>query len=162
MWVRSAVRGLALATWALACGCSSEGDDDTGSAGSGGAGTGGSAGMAATSGSGAVGGSTTTTPSVDPTKDVESLDATETAELCDWSVALLGPGYGVMNDCQKIAPGQNLIEQTWADQATCVRLLFIGKCEFTVAEWEACVSAQAPTKACVTPDACDDISCLPE
>jgi hypothetical protein len=99
--------------------------------------------------------------SVSPPPDIPSstltsdLDDTQKAALCDWSVGALG-GYGQVLDCgmtTHIFP---------VDQAECVAMQFAAYCaKATVGQFVTCVTAEIPSKSCVTEwDQCHQLSCL--
>jgi hypothetical protein len=163
----------------LIAGCSGD-DDDAGTGGGAGAGAGASGGSAGTSagsggssagqggsGAGAAGksgsggagtgaggsaGAPGGRPNVDPNADVKDLDPSEKATLCDWSQGLRG-GYGVTTDC-----GNQMMRKTYDSQAQCLAIEFMGDCELSVGEWEACQEALVPSHACNLPPECDVVT----
>lgn len=165
----------------LVVGCSGD-DDDSGTGGSAGTGaSGGSAGSAAArgggsgastagqggsggdavgkggsggarAGAGGSGGSLSGAPNVDPNGNVSELSAAEKADLCDWSQGLRG-GYGVVTDC-----GNQMMRKTYDSQAQCLAIEFMGDCELSVGEWEACQEAMVPSKGCNLPPECDVVT----
>ena len=120
-----------------------------GSAGSS-AGKGGTGGDAA--GKGGSGGGVSGAPNVDPSTDVKDLSQAEKGELCDWSQGLRG-GYGVVSDC-----GNQMMRKTYDSQAQCAAIEFMGDCDLSVGEWEACQEALVPSHACDLPPECEVVT----
>lgn len=80
-------------------------------------------------------------------KRITALDDTEKGQLCDWYVALLG-GYGASNSC----PNFGSIE-VYESQAVCVSAGLRFNCPLvTVAQFEECARAEAPSGGCDKPD----------
>lgn len=85
---------------------------------------------------------------LDPDTNLLDLTNEQKAKLCDWVNAQLG-GYGTVTEC----PGGNTVKNL-DDRAQCIAVGLHYACTtITVREVETCVSAQAPSHGCVTPEA---------
>ena len=82
-------------------------------------------------------------PPIDPNLNAQDLTDAQRKELCDWENAELG-GYGASTDCG----GTGVILMNDANQAACLAAQFTSKCMMTVAQFEACTLAKAPSKGC--------------
>ncbi len=82
-------------------------------------------------------------PAIDPNTNALDLTDAERKELCDWENAELG-GYGASTDCG----GTGVIITNEANQAQCVAAQFTSTCMMTVAQFEACILAKAPSQGC--------------
>jgi len=87
-------------------------------------------------------------PPIDPSLMMAGLIDGQLGEICDWMYTLLG-GYGQVVHCQASAMMTNE-----ADQAACIvdHSYSSAGCTLTVGQFETCIEAEAPTKACDTPE----------
>jgi hypothetical protein len=87
-------------------------------------------------------------PPIDPTLAMAGLDDAQLGEICDWMYSLLG-GYGQVVQCP---PNGTMTNE--ADRAACVadHSYSSAGCDLTVEQFETCIQAEAPTKACDTPE----------
>jgi len=84
-------------------------------------------------------------PPVDPAKTVNEISPGELATLCDWMANQLG-GYDQETQC-----GGGISVRNFKDQAQCMAAVFPAGCRITIAEFETCILAQAPSRGCVLP-----------
>jgi hypothetical protein len=82
-------------------------------------------------------------PAIDPNLNAQDLTEAQRQELCDWENAELG-GYGASTDCG----GTGVIIVNDANQAVCLTAQFTSTCMMTVAQFEACILAKAPSQGC--------------
>jgi hypothetical protein len=82
-------------------------------------------------------------PAIDPNINAQDLTDAQRQELCDWENAELG-GYGASTDCG----GTGVIITNDANQAVCLATQFTSTCMMTVAQFEACILAKAPSQGC--------------
>ena len=106
------------------------------------------------SSSGSTGGGDAGLPAIDPSRNVGDLTNAEKGVLCDWMTELYG-GYGTTTVCAGMGEVVNS-----ADQASCIATALQFRCAVTVAAFETCVLARAPSLACDMPyEPCRPLSC---